>query len=77
MNLDRFSVPLWKEKPFVSKYDPDKNNPIDRERIYHCDMCNAATAVFESDKVKVKWCRKCDGEVIKDFGLNKDDTSYI
>jgi hypothetical protein len=74
LNLSRFSRRIL---PFVSRYEPSNNNPLDREKVTACDICNDAPAEFETSKAKVVWCRSCDSEVKADLGLKEDDISYV
>lgn len=71
--MDRFS-----ERPFVSKYDPDFNNPLHNEIVYGCDICEDGQGIFEApEKCKIKFCRKCKEEVMEDFELTEEDVDYV
>lgn len=71
--MDRFKAPT------ESRYQPDRNNPLDRDVVQPCDFCGDRRAVLHAPK-KVKaavWCRVCSSEVVSDFKLDEEDISYI
>jgi hypothetical protein len=75
LNLSRFDKRIL---PFVSRFEPDRNNPIDREVSYTCDICDEAQAVLHApEHLKIKWCRHCSVEVVMDFGLKEGDIEFI
>jgi hypothetical protein len=74
LNISRFSRRIL---PFVSRYEPSNSNPIDREKVTACDICNEDVAEFETSKAKVVFCRWCKAEVMSDLNLTEDDISYL
>jgi hypothetical protein len=74
MPVSRFSSKIL---PFLSKYEPSSSNPLDRDSVQVCDLCDDRRAKFKSPKVKFVWCASCDEEVKEGLNLTEDDISYV